>query len=144
MPVSIYTPRAVTAFMVDRIDPKPGETLFDPGLRHWRFSDLFADQATCESAYVKHARRRGADAGRAARRREEAAARTCSASPTCCCTASRTRALCATTTRWPGRYISYTQSERVDIVVTNPPFGGREEDGIEKQLPAPFPHAGDG
>src|SRR4051794_13854345 len=25
-----YTPRAVTAFMVDRIDPKPGETLFDP------------------------------------------------------------------------------------------------------------------
>ncbi|NDB70239.1 MAG: SAM-dependent DNA methyltransferase, partial [Methylocystaceae bacterium] len=25
-----YTPRAVTAFMVDRIDPKPGEILFDP------------------------------------------------------------------------------------------------------------------
>ncbi|MGH8429549.1 MAG: N-6 DNA methylase, partial [Solimonas sp.] len=25
-----YTPRAVTAFMVDRIDPEPGETLFDP------------------------------------------------------------------------------------------------------------------
>src|SRR5437867_12844494 len=25
-----YTPRAVTAFMVDRINPRPGETLFDP------------------------------------------------------------------------------------------------------------------
>jgi len=25
-----YTPRAVTAFMVDRIDPRPGESLFDP------------------------------------------------------------------------------------------------------------------
>ena len=25
-----YTPRAVTAFMVDAIDPKPGEILFDP------------------------------------------------------------------------------------------------------------------
>ena len=25
-----YTPRAVTVFMADRIDPKPGETLFDP------------------------------------------------------------------------------------------------------------------
>ena len=25
-----YTPRAVTAFMVDRIDPHPGEVLFDP------------------------------------------------------------------------------------------------------------------
>src|SRR5438046_4402380 len=25
-----YTPRAVTSFMVDRIDPRPGEILFDP------------------------------------------------------------------------------------------------------------------
>lgn len=25
-----YTPRAVTAFMADRLDPKPGETLLDP------------------------------------------------------------------------------------------------------------------
>ncbi|MCK9215807.1 MAG: N-6 DNA methylase, partial [Rhodoferax sp.] len=25
-----YTPRAVTAFMVDRIDPKPGEIILDP------------------------------------------------------------------------------------------------------------------
>jgi type I restriction enzyme M protein len=25
-----YTPRAVTAFMVDAINPKPGEVLFDP------------------------------------------------------------------------------------------------------------------
>ena len=25
-----YTPRAVTAFMVDRIDPQPGEILLDP------------------------------------------------------------------------------------------------------------------
>src|SRR3979490_3580374 len=25
-----YTPRAVTAFMADRIDPHPGEILFDP------------------------------------------------------------------------------------------------------------------
>jgi type I restriction enzyme M protein len=32
-------------------------------------------------------------------------------------------------------YISYTQSDRVDIVLTNPPFGGREEDGIESNFP---------
>jgi type I restriction enzyme M protein len=25
-----YTPRAVTAFMADRIDPRPGEILLDP------------------------------------------------------------------------------------------------------------------
>src|ERR1019366_1720823 len=35
-------------------------------------------------------------------------------------------------------YISYTQSDRVDIVVTNPPFGGKEEDGIESNFPAQF------
>jgi type I restriction enzyme M protein len=35
-------------------------------------------------------------------------------------------------------YISYTQSDRVDIVLTNPPFGGREEDGIESNFPAHF------
>jgi type I restriction enzyme M protein len=35
-------------------------------------------------------------------------------------------------------YISYTQTDRVDIVVTNPPFGGREEDGIESNFPKHF------
>jgi type I restriction enzyme M protein len=35
-------------------------------------------------------------------------------------------------------YISYTQSDRVDIVLTNPPFGGREEDGIEQNFPQHF------
>jgi type I restriction enzyme M protein len=33
-------------------------------------------------------------------------------------------------------YTSYSQSDRVDIVLTNPPFGGREEDGIESNFPA--------
>jgi type I restriction enzyme M protein len=27
-------------------------------------------------------------------------------------------------------YISSTQADRVDIILTNPPFGGREEDGV--------------
>jgi type I restriction enzyme M protein len=35
-------------------------------------------------------------------------------------------------------YISYGQSDRVDIILTNPPFGGREEDGIESNFPAHF------
>jgi type I restriction enzyme M protein len=35
-------------------------------------------------------------------------------------------------------YISYAQSDRVDIVLTNPPFGGREEDGIESNFPPHF------
>jgi type I restriction enzyme M protein len=35
-------------------------------------------------------------------------------------------------------YISWEQKDRVDIVLTNPPFGGREEDGIESNFPAQF------
>jgi type I restriction enzyme M protein len=35
-------------------------------------------------------------------------------------------------------YISYGQSDRVDIILTNPPFGGREEDGIESNFPTHF------
>ena len=35
-------------------------------------------------------------------------------------------------------YISWGQDERVDIVLTNPPFGGKEEDGIESNFPKHF------
>jgi type I restriction enzyme M protein len=35
-------------------------------------------------------------------------------------------------------YTSYTHAERVDIVLTNPPFGGREEEGIEANFPTHF------
>ncbi len=34
--------------------------------------------------------------------------------------------------------ISWTPSERVDVIVTNPPFGGMEEDGIETNFPTAF------
>ena len=34
--------------------------------------------------------------------------------------------------------ISWGPQERVDVVVTNPPFGGMEEDGIETNFPATF------
>jgi len=32
----------------------------------------------------------------------------------------------------------WTPQERVDVIVTNPPFGGMEEDGIESNFPAEF------
>ena len=41
-------------------------------------------------------------------------------------------------------YISYGAADRVDIVLTNPPFGGREEDGIESNFPEALPDARDG
>ena len=35
-------------------------------------------------------------------------------------------------------YIGYTQQDRVNVVLTNPPFGGKEEPGIESNFPKQF------
>ncbi len=130
-----YTPRAVTAFMVDRIDPHPGELLFDPAcgtggfltcaLRHMRdrYVKKVDDEQTMQQAL------------RAVEKKQ------------------LPHMLCVTNMLLHGiedpgfvrhdntlarPYISYGASDRVDIVLTNPPFGGREEDGIESNFPANF------
>ena len=66
-----YTPRAVTSFMAQMIDPKPGETLFDPACGTGGFPHL--RHPTYARALCKAARRRGQDAGLAPRGGEEAA-----------------------------------------------------------------------
>ncbi|MGD0797746.1 MAG: class I SAM-dependent DNA methyltransferase [Acidobacteriaceae bacterium] len=130
-----YTPRAVTAFMVDRIDPHPGEILLDPAcgtggfltcaLRHMRerYVKTVEDEETLQQAL------------RAVEKKQ------------------LPHMLCVTNMLLHGienpsfvrhdntlarPYISYTASDRVDIVLTNPPFGGREEDGIESNFPKHF------
>jgi type I restriction enzyme M protein len=130
-----YTPRAVTAFMVDRLDPKPGELLLDPACGTGGF-------LTCA---LKHMRERYVkkvedevemqQALRAVEKKQ------------------LPHMLCVTNMLLHGiedpsfvrhdntlarPYVSYGAADRVDIVVTNPPFGGREEDGIEANFPKQF------
>ena len=130
-----YTPRAVTSFMADRIDPKPGEILLDPACGTGGF-------LTCA---INHMRKRYV-------KRPEDDARM-QASLRAVEKKQLPHMLCVTNMLLHGiedpsfvnhdntlarPYISYTQSDRVDIVLTNPPFGGREEDGIEQNFPAHF------
>ncbi len=130
-----YTPRAVTAFMVDRIDPKPGETLFDPACGTGGF-------LTCS---IRHMRDRYVKTPA-----QEAALQ---ASLRAVEKKQLPHMLCVTNMLLHGiedpsfvrhdntlakPYISYGSSDRVDIIVTNPPFGGREEDGIESNFPQNF------
>lgn len=91
-----YTPRAVTAFMANRIDPRPGEILLDPACGTGGF--LTCAIRHMRKKYVKRPEdeRKMQGAFRAWKR---SSFRTCSASQTCCCTISRTRASCVTTTR---------------------------------------------
>jgi type I restriction enzyme M protein len=130
-----YTPRAVTAFMADRIDPHPGELLLDPACGTGGF--LTCALRHMRQRYVKkpEQEREMQVALRAVEKKQ------------------LPHMLCVTNMLLNGienpnfvrhdntlarPYISYTQSDRVDIVLTNPPFGGREEDGIEANFPAQF------
>ena len=130
-----YTPRAVTSFMVQMIDPKPGETLFDPACGTGGF--LTCSIRHMEEKYVRTPAQREMmqDAFRAVEKKQ------------------LPHMLCVTNMLLHGiedpsfvrhdntlarPYISYTASDRVDIVLTNPPFGGREEDGIESNFPQHF------
>jgi type I restriction enzyme M protein len=130
-----YTPRAVTAFMAERIDPRPGEILFDPACGTGGF--LTCAIRHMRSKYVKSPadERRMQEGLRATEKKQ------------------LPHMLCVTNMLLHGvddpsfvrhdntlarPYISYGQVDRVDIVLTNPPFGGREEDGIESNFPKDF------
>jgi type I restriction enzyme M protein len=130
-----YTPRAVTAFMADRIDPHPGEILFDPACGTGGF-------LTCA---IRHMRERYVKKP-ADEQKMQQALRACEKK-------QLPHMLCVTNMLLHGiddpsfvrhdntlarPYISYGQADRVGIVLTNPPFGGKEEDGIESNFPKHF------
>lgn len=127
-----YTPRAVTAFMADRIDPHPGEILFDPACGTGGF--LTCAIRHMEKNYVRTPKQREKmhSALRAVEKKQ------------------LPHMLCVTNMLLHGvedpsfvrhdntlarPLISWGKDERVDIVLTNPPFRGREEDGIEDNFP---------
>ena len=130
-----YTPRAVTAFMADRIDPKPGETLFDPACGTGGF-------LTCS---LRHMRDRYVTRPKD-ERKMQAALRAVEKK-------QLPHMLCVTNMLLHGiedpsfvrhdntlarPYIGWERKDRVDVVLTNPPFGGKEEDGIESNFPQHF------
>lgn len=130
-----YTPRAVTAFMVQMTDPKPRETLFDPACGTGGF-------LTCA---IRHMREHYV------KRPEDEA--TMQASLRAVEKKQLPHMLAVTNMLLHGiedpsflrhdntlarPYISWGKDERVDVILTNPPFGGREEDGIESNFPQHF------
>ncbi len=130
-----YTPRAVTAFMVDRIDPHPGEILFDPScgtggfltcaIRHMR--DRYVKKVEDDQAL---------QAGLRAVEKKQLPHMLCVTNMLLHGIEDPSFVRHDNTLARP--YISYGAADRVDIILTNPPFGGREEDGIESNFPAHF------
>lgn len=130
-----YTPRAVTAFMVDRIDPRPGETLFDPACGTGGF--LTCAIRHMRDRYVKKvADERKLQSGLRAVEKKPLPHMLCTTNMLLHNIEDPSFVRRDNTLARP--YISWEQKDRVDIILANPPFGGREEDGIESNFPAHF------
>lgn len=129
-----YTPRAVTQFMVRMVDPKLGQKVLDPacgtgGFLTGAIEHMRKQVRTTEDEKLLQASIFGVEK---------------KPLPHLLCTTNMilhgidvpTNIRHDNTLSRP--LISYTPKERVDIVLTNPPFGGMEEDGIESNFPAAF------
>lgn len=130
-----YTPRAVTAFIVDRVKPKLDEKVLDPACgtggflsnvieyKREHFVKSTADQEVLQESIHGVEKK---------------------TLPHMLCTTNMILHGIDTpvnirhdnTLSRPLR--DYSNRDRVDVIVTNPPFGGMEEDGIENNFPASF------
>jgi type I restriction enzyme M protein len=130
-----YTPRAVTEFMVRMVNPRLGEKIMDPAcgtggflscsIEHIRKQDV----KTVEDEAILQTSIHGVEK---------------KPMPHLLCTTNMilhgidvpSNIRHDNTLARP--LISWGPNERVDVIVTNPPFGGNEEDGIETNFPATF------
>ena len=127
-----YTPRAVTQFMVDMVNPKLGEILLDPACGTGGF-------LICALEHLRKQVKNEQDEAflqRSVRGVEKKQL------PHMLCTTNMmlhgveipSQILHDNTLTRPLR--DYTAADRVDVIITNPPFGGVEEPGTENNFPA--------
>lgn len=127
-----YTPRAVTQFMVDMVNPRLGERLMDPATGTGGF-------LVCA---IEHMRKQVHNTEQEAELQASILGVEKKQLP---------HMLCITNLLLHGIEVpsnirhdntlarplrDYTPADRVDVILTNPPFGGIEEPGIEAGFPA--------
>jgi len=130
-----YTPRAVTQFIVDRVNPQLEETVLDPACGTGGFL----------VNVIEHKRARFVKSPKNEEILQESIHGVDKKSlPYMLCMTNLilhgidtpTNIKHDNTLSRPLR--DYTNKDRVNVIVTNPPFGGMEEDGIENNFPATF------
>jgi type I restriction enzyme M protein len=130
-----YTPRAVTQFMIDMVAPKLGETVLDPAcgtggfltgaIEHVRTKHV----RTPEDEQILQSSIRGVEKKQL---------------PHLLCTTNMllhgidVPANIAHDNTLARPLRDYTNKDRVDVILTNPPFGGTEEPGIENNFPQAY------
>ena len=126
-----YTPRAVTRFMVDRIDPKLGERIMDPACGTGGFLACAFDHV--KSRYVKTA------ADHQTLQQQILGVEKKQLPHLLCTTNMLLHGIEVLVQIRHGNTLNKPLSSwdsDIDVIVTNPPFGGTEEDGIEQNFPA--------
>jgi len=127
-----YTPRAVTGFIVQMIDPKLGESIFDPACGTGGFLSCAFDHV--KANYVKTAEDHMT-------LQQQIYGVEKKQLPHLLCTTNMllhgievpVQVKHSNTLNRP--LSSWDDDEQKEIIITNPPFGGTEEDGIEKNFP---------
>ena len=127
-----YTPRAVTQFMVDMVNPQLGERVLDPATGTGGF-------LVCA---IEHLRRQVKNTEQEQRLQNSIFGVEKKQLPHMLCVTNLllhgvevpSNIRHDNTLARPLREV--TQADRVDVVLTNPPFGGIEEPGIEAGFPA--------
>jgi len=129
-----YTPRAVTEFMVRMVNPKLDEKVLDPACGTGGFLSGAIEYMRKQVKTTEDEKRLQANVFGVEKK----------PLPHLLCTTNMilhgvdvpTNIRHDNTLARP--LISYSPKERVDVVLTNPPFGGMEEDGIESNFPASY------
>ena len=130
-----YTPRAVTQFMVDMVDPKLGEKVLDPACGTGGFLSYTIEHI--RNNYVKSVEDEQ-------KLQKSILGVEKKQLPHLLCTTNMilhgidvpSNVKHDNTLTRPLR--DYTPKDRVDVIITNPPFGGTEEPGVEKNFPTEF------
>ncbi len=128
-----YTPRALTRFIVNRVDPKLDETVLDPACGTGGFLTCAIDHK--REHYVK-VREDEDTLVTSIRGVEKKALPHMLAVTNMILHGIDTPTNIRHDNTLARPYKDYGNADRVHIVVTNPPFGGMEEDGIENNFPA--------
>lgn len=130
-----YTPRAVTQFMTDMVDPKLGEKVLDPACGTGGFLACTIDHV--RDNYVT-------SADHEAQLQQSIMGVEKKPLPHVLCVTNMflhgidTPSQIRHDNMLSNSYRDYGPRDRVDVILTNPPFGGREEDGIEQNVPGAF------
>jgi len=129
-----YTPRAVTRFMVDMVNPKLGEKVMDPACGTGGF-------LACTMDFIKESGSVNTPEDNQTLQQQIHGVEKKQLPHLLCTTNMLLHGIEVpsqirhdNTLARPLR--DWSQKERVNVVVANPPFGGMEEDGIELNFPA--------